>query len=260
LLSTIWFAVALVFVYFVVFFIIAWFMKNNSIVDIGWGLGFVLVAYFCLFYSGNYNFRTILVTTLVTIWGLRLFYHIIRRNWGKPEDYRYANFRREWGKWHDLRAFFQVFILQGLLTVLISASILIVSVSSQSGFKVYDFIGLAVWIIGFIFESVGDAQLKSFKSNPKNKGHVIQSGLWRYTRHPNYFGEATMWWGLFIIALSVKFGYIAVISPITTTLFLLFVSGVPLLEEKYKDRPEFQQYAKVTSKFIPLPRKKVNNI
>lgn len=257
MIMTIWLGIALIFVYFTIFFIIAWLMKNNGIVDIGWGLGFVIVALFCLLYSGNYDFRTILVTTLVAIWGLRLFYHIIRRNWGKPEDFRYANFRREWGKWHNLRAFFQLFMLQGLLMVLISASIFIVSVFSESGFKAYDFIGLAIWIVGFIFEAFGDSQLKSFKSDPKNKGHVIQTGLWRYTRHPNYFGEATMWWGLFIIALSVRFGYIAVISPIMITLFLLFVSGVPLLEAKYKDRPEFQEYAKVTSKFFPLPRKKI---
>ncbi|MFC2159430.1 DUF1295 domain-containing protein [Actinomycetota bacterium] len=257
MLMTIWLGITLIFVYFTIFFIIAWLMKNNGIVDIGWGPGFVIVALFCLFYSGNYNFRTILVTTLVAIWGLRLFYHIIRRNWGKSEDFRYANFRREWGKWHNLRAFFQLFMLQGLLMILISASIFIVSLFSESGFKAYDFIGLAIWIVGFIFEAFGDAQLKSFKSDPKKKGHVIQTGLWRYTRHPNYFGEATMWWGLFIIALSVRFGYIAVISPIMITLFLLFVSGVPLLEEKYKDRPEFQEYAKVTSKFFPLPHKKI---
>jgi steroid 5-alpha reductase family enzyme len=225
-------------------------------VDIGWGLGFVIIALFSLFYSRNFNFRTILVTTLVTIWGLRLFYHIINRNWGKPEDFRYANWRKEWGKWLNLRAFFQIFILQGLFMVIISAPILIVNVFSKDGFKPYDFIGLTVWIIGILFESIGDAQLAAFKKDSKNKGHIIKTGLWRFTRHPNYFGEATIWWGLFIISLSVKYGYIAIISPLTITLLLLFVSGVPLLEEKYKDNQEFKEYARTTSKFFPLPRKK----
>jgi len=256
LLTTIWLSIVLIFVYFILFFFIAWIKKNNSIVDIGWGLGFVIVALFSLFYSGNFNFRTILVTTLVAIWGLRLFYHLINRNWGKPEDFRYANWRKEWGKWLNLRAFFQIFILQGLFMVIISAPILLVNVFSEDGFKSYDFIGLTVWIIGILFESIGDAQLAAFKKNSKNKGHIIKTGLWRFTRHPNYFGEATIWWGLFIISLSVKYGYIAIISPLTITLLLLFVSGVPLLEEKYKDNQEFKEYARITSKFFPLPRKK----
>lgn len=255
-MATIWLSIVLIFVYFILFFFIAWIKKNNSIVDIGWGPGFVIVALFSLFYSGSFNFRTILVTTLVAIWGLRLFYHIIKRNRGKPEDFRYANWRKEWGKWLNLRAFFQIFILQGLFMVVISAPILIVNVFSEDGFKPYDFIGLSIWIVGILFESIGDAQLAAFKKNSKNKGHIIKTGLWKFTRHPNYFGEATIWWGLFIISLSVKYGYIAIISPLTITLLLLFVSGIPLLEEKYKDNKEFKEYARITSKFFPLPRKK----
>src|SRR4030066_219361 len=118
--------------------------------------------------------------------------------------------------------------------------------------KPYDFIGLTIWIVGILFESIGDAQLAAFKKNLKNKGHIIKTGLWKFTRHPNYFGEATIWGGLFIISLSVKYGYIAIISPLTITLLLLFVSGVPLLEEKYKDNQEFKEYARITSKFFPL--------
>jgi len=256
LLSTIWLSVVLIFVYFIIFFSLALAFKNNSIVDIGWGIGFVLVAFFCIFYSQNFNFRTILVTTLVAIWGLRLFYHIIRRNWRRPEDFRYANWRKEWGRWVNLRAFFQVFMLQGLFMIFISTPILLVSVFSESGYKIYDFIGLGVWIIGFIFELIGDFQLKTFKKDPKNRGQLMRAGLWRYTRHPNYFGESVMWWGLFIISLSVRFGYIAVISPLTITLILFFISS-PLLEEKYKDRQDFQEYAKSTAMFFPLPPKRI---
>jgi steroid 5-alpha reductase family enzyme len=238
---------------------VALLLKNNSIVDIGWGIGYVLVAFFCLFYTQNFNFRTILVTILVSIWGLRLFYYIIRRNWKRPEDFRYANWRKEWGKWVNLRAFFQVFMLQGLFMAMISTPIILISVFSKGGFKVYDFIGLGVWITGFIFESVGDAQLRSFKSDPKSKGHLMQTGLWRYTRHPNYFGESLMWWGLFIISLSVRFGFIAIISPLTITLILFFIS-TPLLEEKYLNRPDFQKYAMETAKFFPLPKKEIQDM
>ena len=121
-----------------------------------------------------------------------------------------------------------------------------------------DYIGLAVWLVGYFFEVVGDNQLKNFIKKPENKGKLMKYGLWKYTRHPNYFGEATMWWGIFLIALSSPNGWIAIISPIIITLLLLlFVSGVPLLENKYKSHPEFAEYAKRTSKFVPLPPKKI---
>ncbi len=260
MMDIIWLSIIFIFAYFTVFYLIGFFAKNNGLVDIGWGLGFVLTAIFSLVYGGNYGFRTILVTALVTIWGLRLFYHILRRNLGKPEDFRYANFRKEWGRWHDLRAFFQLFMVQAIFMVMISSSFLIINAFSRGGFTAFDFIGLAVWMAGFLFESAGDAQLKAFKSDPANKGKIIRNGLWRYTRHPNYFGEALTWWGLFIIALSVPFGYIAAISPITITLLLLFVSGIPLLEEKYRDNRYYQEYAAVTSKFFPLPPKKKKSL
>lgn len=148
-------------------------------------------------------------------------------------------------------------MLQALFMAIISTPILLVNVYSKSGITVFDIIGLIIWIVGFVFESAGDAQLAMFKRNPKNRGHVMKSGLWKYTRHPNYFGEATMWWGIFVISLSVRYGYIAIISPITITLLLLFVSGVPLLEERYEGNEEYQEYAKVTSKFFPLPQKDI---
>jgi steroid 5-alpha reductase family enzyme len=112
-------------------------------------------------------------------------------------------------------------------------------------------IGLLVWVIGFVFESVGDSQLKRFIKNPENKGKIMDKGLWRYTRHPNYFGESVMWWGLAIMAISVQYGYIGFLSPIIITYLLLFISGVPLLEKAFKDNMEFQKYAARTSIFIP---------
>ncbi len=243
--------------YFVVFFIISIIKKNNAVVDIGWGLGFVLTSYFVLLNTGNFNFRSIIVTILVSIWGLRLASHIYKRNKGKPEDYRYAKWRENWDYFY-LRSFFQIYVLQGILLFLIVSSIININSNPATAFKVFDFIGIAIWIIGFIFESLGDKQLKDYIAKPDSEkdGHIMKEGLWKYTRHPNYFGEATMWWGIFIIGLSIPGSWIFIISPITITYLLLFVSGVPLLEERYADDKEFQEYAKKTNKFFPwFPKK-----
>lgn len=249
-------AAIVIFIYFFAFFLVAQFIRNNSIVDMGWGAGFVVVAFVTLISQGAYVERNLLVTLLITIWGGRLTYYIVRRNWGKPEDFRYAKWRKEWGSWLVPRAFLQVFMLQGLLMLIIGYPIIVVNSSPQPGLNFIDYLGLFIWITGFIFESVGDKQLAEFKKDPANKGHVIQSGLWKYTRHPNYFGEATMWWGIFLLTISVPLGWSAVISPLTITLMLLYVSGVPMLEKKYKDNPEFQEYARRTNKFFPwFPKK-----
>jgi len=249
-------AAIVIFVYFFAFFLVAQFIRNNSIVDMGWGAGFVVVAFVTLLSQGAYAERNLLITLLITIWGGRLTYYIVRRNWGKPEDFRYAKWRKEWGSWLVPRAFLQVFMLQGLLMLIIGYPIIVVNSSPQPGLNFIDYLGLFIWITGFFFESVGDKQLAEFKKDPANKGHVIQSGLWKYTRHPNYFGEATMWWGIFLLTISVPLGWSAVISPLTITLMLLYVSGVPMLEKKYKDNPEFQEYARRTNKFFPWVPKK----
>ena len=246
----------LVFIYMSIFFIIAQIKKNNSIVDMGWGLGFVLISVYTLFTGGNYNLRAIIVTALVLVWGIRLFYHILKRNLGKPEDFRYATFRRSWGRWEMPRAFLQVFMLQGAIMLVIAYPIIMNNATSKGSLGILELVGIAVWIVGFIFEALGDKQLKNFIADKKNKGHIMKSGLWKYTRHPNYFGEATMWWGIFIITLSSQSGIEGIISPIIITLLLLYVSGVPMLEKHYKDNKEFQAYVKITSKFVPsLPKK-----
>lgn len=246
----------LIFVYFFIFFIVGTLIKNNSIVDMGWGIGFVLVAWFVFLRSESQPLPQILMTLFVSIWGLRLFYHILKRNLGKPEDFRYATWRKEWGKFVIPRAFLQVYMLQGVFMFLVSlAVILFPSQVSQVSLPVM-IVGACIWILGFFFEAVGDYQLKVFIANPDNRGKIMQTGLWRFTRHPNYFGEATMWWGIFLIALSGGTSPIAIISPITITCLLLFVSGIPLLEKSMKTKPGFEEYASKTSIFIPwFPKK-----
>jgi len=227
--------------------------KDNSIADIFWGLGFIVVAYVLLITSGSYTSRQFIITALVTIWGLRLFFHISKRNWNKPEDFRYQDMRKRWGNWQALRAYTDVFILQGIFLFVVSMPIILVNNSADPNLYWTDYLGIFVWLTGFIFEVTGDAQLKAFISNRANKGKLMTTGLWAWTRHPNYFGEAKMWWGLAIIAFGANQSWKILISPVFITFLLLFVSGVPLLEKKYKNRLDFQEYKKKTSIFFPLP-------
>lgn len=241
----------IILLYFTVFFIVATAIKNNSIVDMGWGLGFVLVTLYAYLNAGHFTLRGTVALVLVAVWGLRLAKHIFQRNMGKPEDFRYANWRKEWGKWVVPRAFFQVFMLQGVFMYIVVFPVLLIQRSGLPGFGLTEMMGLILWCIGFYFEAVGDWQLKQFKANPDNKGKIITTGLWKYTRHPNYFGEALMWWGIWVMALTVPLGWLGIISPLTITYLLRFVSGVPMLEKKYKDREDFQAYAAKTNAFIP---------
>ncbi|MEA5026735.1 hypothetical protein SDC9_107192 [bioreactor metagenome] len=253
---TLMIAALVIFIYFTLFFIIGTMIKNNSIVDIGWGIGFVIVAWILLITAERISAVQWVLTVLISLWGGRLFYHILKRNAGKPEDFRYQEFRRNWGKYVIPRAFFQVYMLQGFLMLIIIYPVILVTDAVQPAKLLLLLCGLSIWIIGYLFEVVGDRQLRNFARDPKHKGQLLTTGLWRYTRHPNYFGEAVMWWGIFFIALAVQVPWYAVISPLTITLLLLFVSGVPLLEKSMQKRPGFAEYAQKTSVFIPwFPKK-----
>lgn len=232
-------------------------LRNASIVDVFWGLGFVVLALVYLAGGDGFLGRKVLITTLVAIWGLRLSLHILWRNWGQGEDYRYREWRERAGGRFWWTSFFQVFLLQGGLLWLISAPLLAAQFyESPDNFTAVDILGALVWGIGFYFESVGDWQLARFKSDPANKGRVMRTGLWRYTRHPNYFGDATVWWGLFIIAAATGEGVWTIFSPVLMTFLLLRVSGVALLERKQaQTKPGYREYIESTSAFLPwLPR------
>lgn len=225
--------------------------KRNDVADIAWGLGFVLMAWLSFLISG-YSFKALLVNGLVTVWGFRLAWHIYNRNKDKPEDSRYLEWRKTWKNFY-VRSYLQVFVLQGILLFLISLPVLFVNRSVSNSFGVLEIVGLFVWALGFYFETTGDKQLKDFITNPANKGKLMDQGLWQYSRHPNYFGEVTQWWGIFIIALSIPGSVFTVLGPLTITILILFVSGIPLLEKKYAGRPDWEEYKKRTSIFIPLP-------
>ncbi len=241
-----------VFIYMLIFYLIAQIIKNNSIVDIGWGPGFVVISLVMLIYTGHTGLYNLVVFSATTVWAVRLSIHIMKRNLGKPEDFRYANWREEWGKKEPWIAFYKVFMLQGLVMLIISFPVIVSFTSFRENFSTINYLGLAVFLFGLVFETTGDLQLSEFKKKKENKGKIIESGLWKYTRHPNYFGEAVVWWGIYLLCFGQGLEYITIISPITITLLLRYVSGVPMLEEKYKDREDFRHYARKTPVFIPF--------
>jgi len=220
--------IIVVVIYMTIWFVIAQILKRNDIADIAWGIGFIVTALAAVFFTEYISPRGLLVVFLVILWGVRLAFHIFLRNRGKGEDSRYKKWRRQWGKYAVIRAYFQVFLLQGILIIVISLPVTAIIISEQNSFGAFDVFGVCIWFVGFAFEAIGDYQLMKYKSNPANKGNIMTQGLWKYTRHPNYFGE-------------------------TITCLILKVSGIPLLEEKYKDNPQFQRYKKRTSAFFPLP-------
>lgn len=244
-------AALVVFLYMSAIFLLALARKNNGVVDIAWGPGFILVtaAVFARFGSGGA--RQWLALALVLAWGGRLAWHVYRRNHGKEEDFRYAAWRRAWGRYFILRSFFQIFMLQGLLLLLVIAPVLLIVGQGQPPLRPLDGLGVLVWLAGFSFEAIGDRQLAAFIRDPANRGRLMTRGLWSWTRHPNYFGEASLWWGVGIIALSAPQGWLGLAGPIVITCLLLFVSGVPLLEKKYAGRPDWEEYKKKTSMFFP---------
>ena len=232
------------------------YLKNVSIVDIFWGFGFVVVNAFYFSLSQEFDVRKLILFFLVTIWGLRLTIYLAIRNIGKPEDYRYQQFRKDYGeKRYWWFSYFQVFLLQGALILLVSLPLWHIQTTSNSELNLLDFLAILTWLIGFSFEAGGDYQLYHFKKNPKNKGKVLNTGFWKYTRHPNYFGDAAVWWayGLFSIACG---SYWQVIGSIIMTLLIIKVSGVAMLERTLKtSKPEYLDYIEKTSAFIPwLPK------
>ncbi len=234
-------------------------LRNASIIDIFWGPGFaVLALVYVLLSDEGWNGRQILVLALVTVWALRLGGHILTRNAGHGEDFRYKKWREQSPDTFWWKSLFRVFFLQGILLWIISTPLLAaVHTDSPDHFVITDFLGVALWAIGFFFEAVGDYQLVRFKADPANQGQVMDRGLWRYTRHPNYFGDATLWWGYFLIAAGTDWGPATIFAPAIMTFMLLRVSGVALLERSMaKRRPAYEDYVRRTSPFIPMPPKK----
>lgn len=240
----------------VIGFIISLFQKRNDSADIVWGIYFVAISVFTFFFSNPAFDTRLIVLLLVVVWAFRLSSHILKRYLRTTEDARYLNWRKQWGTgvYFYVRSFLQVFLLQSILAVLIASPLIIIEQFGRDGVRLVPLIlGISVWVFGFIFETIADHQLKKFLSEPENKGNIMQSGLWKYSRHPNYFGEVTQWWGIFIIGLGVPFGIFGIIGPLVITFLIIFISGIPLAEAGMSSRPEFKLYQSRTSPLVPLP-------
>jgi steroid 5-alpha reductase family enzyme len=228
--------------------------RDASIIDLVWGLGFVIVVWVTIATVSSSGLSRWLLAGLTTIWGLRLSAYLAWRNHGQPEDRRYARMRKRWSAAFPLVSLFTVFLLQGVVMWVVSLPIQLGILESTSGFSTLHALGLLLWSIGLLFESIGDWQLARFKSDSENAGKVLDRGLWRYTRHPNYFGDFCVWWGLFLIALAGGAPWWTAIGPIVMSLFLMFISGVSLLESDLKDRkPQYAAYMRRTNAFFPGP-------
>lgn len=247
--------------FMIVLWLVSLALKNSSIVDIFWGAGFVITGwtYFLLTPDG-FIARKLILMILATVWGLRLTLHILIRNWGKPEDFRYQKWRNESGNIWWIKSLFQVFLLQGLLMWVISCPLLAGQFQSLPARLTFlDFLGIILWVVGFFFEAAGDIQLARFKANPANRGKLLSTGVWRYTRHPNYFGDAAQWWGYYLMAAAAG-GWWTIFSPILMTLLLIKVSGVALLEKTLSNtKPGYKEYVESTSAFIPWFLRKPKN-
>jgi steroid 5-alpha reductase family enzyme len=242
----------LIFVYVSVLWIYSLVRRDASVIDIFWGPGFVLAALMYAFTAEGYIVRKTIVLALVTVWGLRLALHIGARNLGQPEDHRYQEWRKTGGTSWWWQSYFKVFLLQALILWLVSLPLLSAQWQLQPArLTVLDWSGLALWSVGFFFEAVGDYQLARFKRKPENKGKLLTSGLWAYTRHPNYFGESLIWWGFFLFAAACG-QWLTILSPLLITFLLLKVSGVALLEKSMvKTKPGYEQYSSQTNAFLP---------
>lgn len=228
-------------------------LRDSSIVDIFWGLGFVLLAWvYFAFTPGGFSARKWLLCLLVTLWGLRLSLYILWRNWGQGEDYRYRRWREAAGGRWWWQSYFKVFLLQGFLLWLISAPLLAAQIPALPGeITPLELLGVVLWAIGFLFEAGGDLQLALFREEPSNAGRVFDGGLWRFTRHPNYFGDAVQWWAFFLFALAAG-AWWTIFSPLLMTFLLVRVSGVSMLEGDLVERkPGYAEYIHRTSAFFP---------
>jgi steroid 5-alpha reductase family enzyme len=235
-------------------------LKNVSIVDIVWGAGFVLVAWVSYLVGDGTESRRLLLAAMVTLWGGRLAIYLFRRNHGKGEDPRYVAMRERRGDRFAVQSLWMVFGLQGVLMWLVSLPVQVGVVPDlPTSIGPVELVGVVLWAIGLFFESVGDFQLARFKADGANQGQVMDQGLWRYTRHPNYFGDFCVWWGIWIVSAATGVGLFAVVGPVVMTFFLLRVSGVAMLERSIgKRRPGYDEYIARTNAFFPGPPKPVS--
>lgn len=231
-------------------FFLAVLKKNFSLIDVIWSLGFISISLTGCLLNQFSNWRENLIFFLVLLWGLRLSGFLFMRNAGKPEDYRYASMRKDWGGNANSSAYFKIFWLQYSLMLFISLPLIVAHFYPAREVMLLDYLGFILWSLGFTWEAIADYQKNKFKQIPGNLQKICQIGLWQYSRHPNYFGEATLWWGKFFITASTG-NFWGLLGVTLLNFLLLKVSGVPLIEKRHDANPEYQQYKKDTPTLIP---------
>ena len=245
--------VALVFLFMTAFFLVAYLRKRIDSVDIAWGLGFVLIAVATALHRPS--FRSYVIALIVAVWGVRLAVHIGLRARGKKEDPRYIELTKKWKGNYWLRAYVSIFLTQGLLMLAVASPIIVASGPANLDWQWLTLAGAYIWAIGFAFEAIADMQLANYLKD-KKRPKVLKTGLWKYSRHPNYFGELAQWWGIGIIALQAKWGFVGLIGPLLISYLIIFVSGIPPIEKRRAKDAEYREYQKTTSALVPLPPKK----
>jgi steroid 5-alpha reductase family enzyme len=230
-------------------------VRDTSIIDVFWGAGFVVIAWVTYAVADGSPARSVLLAVLTTAWGLRLTIHLARRNLGKGEDFRYRAMRERHGDRWPRRSLWSVFWVQGLLMWVVSLPVQAGQLdASPHGLVWLDWLGVAAWALGLFFETVGDAQLERFRADPANRGQVMDRGLWSWTRHPNYFGDFCVWWGLYLVALATGSAWWTAVGPLVMSVLLMRVSGARLLEQSIGTRrPGYAAYVQRTSGFFPRP-------
>jgi steroid 5-alpha reductase family enzyme len=254
-------------IYVFIAFIVGTVKKNNGIMDIFYGPAYFVVSFTSLISSyllfGPLNFRQILTTLLVFIWSMRLASYIYVRNKGKPEDPRYKVMRDRWGTNVIIKSLFKIYLFQAIIIFLVDIPSWMINISYNPSLNsLLDFFGITlwvgslIWLMGFLFETIGDWSLYFFLKKLENKGKVMDKNVWKYTQHPNYFGEVTQWYGLAIIALAVPWGLISFIGPVYLTFQIIKVSGVRLLDKRFERDDAYADYKRRTSSFFPwFPKK-----
>ena len=239
--------------------IVCLFKKNNGLVDIFWGLGFILLASVSFLFQSHHSTESIVVSALVLVWGIRLSIYLYSRNWNRPEDFRYASWRTDWGKHWVLFSILKVYLLQAVVMQVIAIPIFVTNVMALNGptsvsgvlESVFIVMGATIAFMGICIEAIADRQKSDFKSDAKNNQKICKVGLWKISRHPNYLGEILTWTGLGIVPVGLPCGWISLIAPVAIILLLYFVSGVPLLEKRLEGRLDFEEYKKNTGAIFP---------
>ena len=250
-MNLLWFLPTFIILYMTFWFLVSLLVERRDIIDIAWGAGFVFLAWTTLIFRDlDLDTRSILLLSAISLWGLRLSFHTVRRNLRQEEDWRYHRWSQGQARLHPFCVFFQVFLLQGALMMIIALPVVYSLRFINLPLFELNYPGIFLIIFGLIFETVADQQRYLFLKKERNKDQLISTGLWRYSRHPNYFGEIIFWWGIYFLVLGAPKSWLMIISPLTITYIMLFVSGLPM-EERYRGRPDFEEYKRRTSALIP---------